>query len=648
VVKEQQMATNQLTTQNAPPLVWADGRPMIMDTLRREIAAPSVGSVRSIQSGHPAQGMDPYKLGQIMRAAEGGDEIAYFELAEEIEEKDLHILSILGTRKRAICALPIEVDAAGDSPEEQADAELVRDWLDTGVLQLALFDILDAIGKGRSACEIIWKTTSSLWTPEKIKWRDPRHFEYDRTTGEDLRLRTNEGPKRLPAAKFIVHEHKAKSGLPIRGGLARALAWGYLFKNYAIKDWVIFLEGYGHPLRLGKYGPNETEGNKRILASALTQLGADAWGAIPETMSVEFIDRKAGTAPNDLWRSKAEFWDLQFSKAVLGQTMTTDAQAAGMGSGQANVQDGVRGDITDADAILSSATLTRDVVVPMIILNRGPRKKYPRLRIGRPDEVDAKVDIENASTLVAMGVKIGGNQMRERAGLPAPEEGEEPLVAAGVAAAVPMGADGEDGTTNPGAQVQQLALNGAQIKSLLEIVQAVEGGTMGEDAARAVIKTSFPAIGDTEIDELVAGAGKARQTPANSPGEGQGAPSGADPAKIPATDPLDPLKSPTAGIAEQVATAAAQERQEREPDGIDRAIDEALDDWQALVEPMRQPIDALLETAESLEDVRDGLINALQAMNVGQMQSVLARAGFGSRLLGDVEARGDGSEEADG
>lgn len=559
------MATQLPSAKAPPPLVWADGRPMIVDTLRREIAAPSVGSVRSIQSGHPAQGMDPFKLGKILRAAEGGDEIAYFELAEEIEEKDLHILSILGTRKRAICALPIEVDAAGDTPQEQDDAEMVRDWLDTGVLQLALFDILDAIGKGRSACEIIWKTTSLLWIPSRIKWRDPRHFEYDRTTGEDLRLRTNEGPKRLPAAKFIVHEHKAKSGLPIRGGLARALAWGYLFKNYSIKDWVIFLEGYGHPLRLGKYGPNETEGNKRILASALTQLGADAWGSIPETMSVEFIDRKAGTAPNDLWRSKAEFWDLQFSKAVLGQTNTTDAQAGGLGSGQANVHNDVRGDIMDADAVLASATITRDVIVPMILLNRGPREKYPRLRIGRPDEIDAKVDIENARLLVDMGVKIGGNQMRERAGLPAPEEGEEALRVA---------------------------------------------------------------------------------SPANSPGEGQGAPSGADPSKISATGPLEAFKSPVASIVDQGATAAVQDRAEREPDGIDRAIDEALDDWQALVEPMRGPIDELLETAETLEDFRDGLIDALQAMDVGQMQSVLARAGFGSRLLGDVEARG--SDGADG
>lgn len=634
-----------------PPLVWADGRPMIMDTLRREIAAPSVGSVRSIQSGHPAQGMDPRKLGQILRAAEGGDEIAYFELAEEIEEKDLHILSILGTRKRAVCALPIEVDAAGDSSEEQADADLVRDWLDTGALELALFDILDAIGKGRSACEIIWKTTAQLWTPDRIKWRDPRHFEYDRTTGEDLRLRTNEGAKRLPAAKFVVHEHKAKSGLPIRGGLMRALAWGYLFKNYAIKDWVIFLEGYGHPLRLGKYGPNETEANKRILANALTQLGADAWGTIPETMKVEFIDRKAGTAPNDLWRSKAEFWDLQFSKAVLGQTNTTDAQAGGMGSGQANVHNDVRGDIMDADAKLVSATINRDIVVPMIMLNRGVRPTYPRIRIGRPDEIDAKVDIENAQKLAAMGVKIGGTQMRERAGLPAPEQDEQALVAVGQAMPVdgasdadPASADGSG--VNPGAQVQQLALNGAQIKSLLEIVQAVEAGGMSEDAARAVIKASFPALTDDEVGELVAGAGKAKAPRSNSPGEAPGAPLAPNVRKNPASAPLEPFKSPTEGNPDQAAVAAAQP--EREPDGIDRAIDEALDDWQALVDPMRGPIDALLESAESLEDVRDGLIGALQAMDVSAMQSMLARAGFGSRLLGDIEARGEGAEEADG
>ncbi len=44
--------------------------------------------------------------------------------------------------------------------------------------------------------------------------------------------------------KFIVHVAKAKAGLPIRGGLARAAGWTYLFKNYVLKDWVTFAEVY--------------------------------------------------------------------------------------------------------------------------------------------------------------------------------------------------------------------------------------------------------------------------------------------------------------------------------------------------------------------------------------------------------------------
>ena len=81
-----------------PALVDHLGRPLRKDVLGREIAAPTRASVRTIHSGHPAQGLDPGKLAQLLLAAEQGDAIAYFELAEEMEEKDLHYLSVLGTR----------------------------------------------------------------------------------------------------------------------------------------------------------------------------------------------------------------------------------------------------------------------------------------------------------------------------------------------------------------------------------------------------------------------------------------------------------------------------------------------------------------------------------------------------------------------
>ncbi|WP_086733796.1 DUF935 domain-containing protein [Erythrobacter colymbi] len=433
-----------------PALIMPDGRPLTRDNLGVEIAAPARTSVRTIQSGHPAQGLTPQRLGRLLREAEDGDAVAYYELAEEMEEKDLHYLAVLRTRKLAVARLPIEVEPADDSDEAKKDAALIETWLKRDMLQAELFDMLDAIGKGVSTTEMVWDMKPELWQPSRLLWRDPRFFEFDRVTGTELLLRGGESgagePTPLPAGKFITHYHPSKSGLPIRSGLARIAAWGYMFKNFAIKDWVTFLESFGHPLRIGKYGPNESEENKNILHRALLELGSDAAAAFPETMSIEFVDRKAGTAPNDLWRSQAEYIDDQLSKAVLGQTNTTDAKAGGLGSGQAQVHDGVRGDIEDFDAMLLAATLNRDFVVPFVMFNHGPRKAYPRLKIGRPDEVDIAIEIESAEKLAKLGVQIDGEEMRERAGLPA---AKSPETALKPAAPPQMPQNGPDGASGP-------------------------------------------------------------------------------------------------------------------------------------------------------------------------------------------------------
>ena len=95
-----------------PPLVDSRGRPMAsaVDRLTNEVAAPMLAGMRSIASNHPAQGLDPSRLAQILRSAEQGNAQSYLELAEEIEEKYPHYQSVMGTRKRAVSQLPINVD----------------------------------------------------------------------------------------------------------------------------------------------------------------------------------------------------------------------------------------------------------------------------------------------------------------------------------------------------------------------------------------------------------------------------------------------------------------------------------------------------------------------------------------------------------
>lgn len=213
----------------------ADGNPIDTTRLAEEVAAPTVTGVRQILSGHPAQNLTPQRLASLLLAAEQGDALAYLELAEEMEEKDLHYRSVLSTRKLQVSGLPMKVEAATDSAEDVKAADLVRDFLDTGVLAEAMQDILDAVGKGYSVCEIMWDTEGKSWYPSAILWRDPRWFEFDRFDGVTLRLKGENGlPEPLAPGKFITHVHKSKSGLPIRGGLARPVAWYYLFKNFGI------------------------------------------------------------------------------------------------------------------------------------------------------------------------------------------------------------------------------------------------------------------------------------------------------------------------------------------------------------------------------------------------------------------------------
>jgi phage gp29-like protein len=413
-----------------PALVDTRGRPLrqAVQTLTSDIAGPTMTGVRNIWSGHPAQGLNPARLGGILRDAEQGNEIAYFELAEEMEEKYPHYNGLLGVRKRAVAQMPIRVVAAGESAEEQADAALLRDWIKRPTLQSELIEIQDALGKGRSATEIIWET-GEQWLPAQLKRRDPRFFEYDQMTGEQLLLRGGEDgagglSTPLPQWKFIVHQSSAKSGLPIRGGLARIVAWYYLFANFTLKDWMTFLEVYGLPLRVGKYQNGTSEDDIQLLARAVAQIGSDAGCVIPQSMMMEFITGSGGTANPDMFKTMLTYVDDAVSKVVLGQTSSSDAKAGGLGSGQANLHGDVRDDIADADAMELSATLTRDLGVPIVMFNRGVRKRYPQIIVGRPDAVDIKEFLDAAEKGVALGVPIAISTFHERTGIPEPKPGE--------------------------------------------------------------------------------------------------------------------------------------------------------------------------------------------------------------------------------
>ncbi|PWR17643.1 DUF935 domain-containing protein [Zavarzinia aquatilis] len=460
------------------------GRPFDLQALREEQAGATVTGVRQPVGGHPASGLTPQRLARLLRGAEDGDPVAYLELAEDMEERDLHYGAVLGIRKRQVSGLQITVEAAGDDAQSVADADLVRAFIDRDELADELIDILDAIGKGFSCTEIIWDMSERQWSPARLEWRDPRWFDFDRETRRTPML-IGEGGQLEPLApgKWVQHMGKAKSGLPIRGGLARPVSWAFMFKSFSIKDWAVFCEVYGQPLRVGKFGPGATEADKDILLRAVRNLGTDAAAIIPDSMIIEFIESKL-SGNHDLYEKHADWWDRQISKVVLGQTGTTDAIAGGYAVGK--VHDGVRGDLEDADCRQVGATLTRDIARPLVMLNNGPRKAYPRICIGRPDEVDVEKLVKNVATLVPLGLKVGMATMRDRIGVPDPDPDEELLTAPAQASAPP-----EPAAAPPAAKPPARALASRQ--------------EPGRDAVDAAIDEIIAAEGFDLVEPLIAG-----------------------------------------------------------------------------------------------------------------------------------------------
>ena len=403
------------------------GRPMqavpVAELLERQAVA-SLGSVRQIQSGHPADGLDPVRLASILRDAESGDATAYLELAEQMEEKDLHYAAVLGVRKRAIRSLELHVDPGDESEVAARLAEMTRDVLMSAAIRTSLIDMMDAIGKGFSVCEIVWERDGRGLRIADVDHVDPRWFEFDRENGRHLRLRDNSGPQPLRPDSYVIHLSKAKSGLPIRGGLARLAAWGYMFKNFTIKDWAIFLEAYGHPLRLGKYDSSATTADRQTLLRAVRQIGVDMAAIIPKAMEVDVITAAINGAEK-LYEGSARWWDEQISKGVLGQVATTDAISGGYAVGK--IHENVRDDIRDADAEQLAATLQRDISGPLRRLNfpADARVPLPDIRFAPKETVDPRLLLDLAKEAGAIGLAIAKADIYRAFAISKPDADEE-------------------------------------------------------------------------------------------------------------------------------------------------------------------------------------------------------------------------------
>ncbi|MBD8890909.1 DUF935 domain-containing protein [Roseibium litorale] len=396
-------------------------------TLASETDFTSVGRFSRSFDESVASGLRPKAVPGILKAAAEGDMFDFLTIAEEMEEREPHYGSVLGTRKRAVSSIDMTIEAASTNDKDQTIAKACAELINQPDFIDMLDDALDGLGKGYAAVEMMWDTKSPIWMPRDFVWQDPRLFQFDKDHRRKLKIREEGNPVGLPLSpgKFVTHMPKLKSGKPVRSGLARVAIWSFILKSYTIKDWAQFCEVFGMPLRVGKYHPNASEDEKRKLMRAVLQIASDAAGIVPQGMDIEFIETSA-RGGDAVFGHFAKYLDEQVSKIVLGQTMTTDS---GSSRAQAEVHNEVRLDIKAADARQLEATLNKDIIRPFVDVNFGRQERYPtvKLPVQEPEDLERLANV--LERLVPLGLTVAVADVRDRVGFSDPPEGAEVLQA---------------------------------------------------------------------------------------------------------------------------------------------------------------------------------------------------------------------------
>lgn len=396
-----------------------------------QTAALAFRPLRQELAPHPSLSLTPQRLAALLAGAETGDLTAQAALAEDMEEKDAHLYAELSKRKRALLTLDWEVlpPRDGGSRDRKQAAE-VRDWLlDLPDFEDLILNLANGLLYGYAAIELEWRTEGGLWFPTP-HYRPPGWFQMDPETRTELRLRSSLDYRGEPLRPlgWIVHRHQAKSGYLARAGLARILAWPYLFKNYAVRDLAELLELHGLPLRLATYPPFLGETDKTALWTQLRDLGHNAAALLPEGVKIEFAEVQA---KGESYQGMIDWCERSISKAILGQTLSAESKATGLGSGVASLHDEVRWDLISSDARQIAGTLTTQLIAPLLRLNRGVEdpNRLPRFAFDLAEVADLSQYAEALPKLVGIGLPIPVAWASERLGIPAPEEGEPTLTA---------------------------------------------------------------------------------------------------------------------------------------------------------------------------------------------------------------------------
>lgn len=405
---------------------------MITNALRRIISKfPSLSvptrrnTISDSRSEPPfiARFMSADYIHGILASAENGNTSDLFALYRDMIISDSHLQSEIFKRKLAVLGDQLTIQPFDKTnPDDASTATAVESELFsikgfTSVLSL----LLDGCLYPLSVCEKVFEPNPSgsgfkVKEIVQVPWHlldftDGRLMIYDSDArGNALSTKQLPDPNR-----YIVHRGHLLSAPDNWGGPMRSVLFWWLLSVMDREWWGRFLERYGSPFLIGKYG--DDDGQKVLVRafSMATRLG----GLVVSKETDAEIRQAAASDSGSAYKEFIELCQREKSKLVLGQTLSSQADPTGLGSGVANLQGDVREDIRQFDAKMLAETVRDQLVVQLCSINNMPGTP-PTIVFGSETDKTIKQTMSMLNSLGQAGLEVSDNSINtlgERMGL---------------------------------------------------------------------------------------------------------------------------------------------------------------------------------------------------------------------------------------
>ena len=323
---------------------------------------------------------------------------------------DSQIRSCCNSRKAGTKSLDWDIDRGRDNtPQGDLIKNFYRD--NQPMIDGFIDDILRAPMFGFQPIEIIWGKVGEYILPVALKAKNQEWFMFN----DRDQLCLLEGASLIgtpvPERKFLIPTYNDIHNEfynPYGDRVLSSCFWPATFKRTSNKWWVTYVEKYGMPYLIGTVPKNATDKQKQEMKANLESMVLDAIAIIEEGTEINFETASKGqaiSASSETYKDLVEQCDLQISKAILGQTLTTDSGQGGSGSyALGKVHSLVRRDILLSDKKLVEKTCNQ-LNKWIMEINFGRTEDIPKFCLYPPEDVD-KEKAERDAILGKVGDKF--------------------------------------------------------------------------------------------------------------------------------------------------------------------------------------------------------------------------------------------------